>query len=160
MMNEEPRLSARELMERLDPSLSRRTRVRAVAALVAGLAGTVFIAALWGSEPGPLPGRTQVAFGLFTAFCLAWTCYGGWLLKHRVPLFATERVIAAWVAVAASTTTTALVATIAAQRGTGLALPLVVGLVFVAAALTLAVRAHAHRGALLRRMRELTGEKE
>ncbi|MEV0387198.1 hypothetical protein [Nonomuraea sp. NPDC050643] len=160
MNEEEPRLSAAELIERLEPSLAPRRRVRAVAALLAGLAGTVFLAALWGSEPGPLPGRTNLAFALFTAFCLAWAGYGGWLLGRRVPLFATDRVIAAWIALAASVTTTAIVAVVAAQRGSGLGVALSTGGLFVAVSAALAVRAHARRAALLRRKRELTGGAE
>ncbi|MER6945913.1 hypothetical protein ABT294_17960 [Nonomuraea sp. NPDC000554] len=160
MTEEEPRLSAREMIERLEPSLSLSRRVRAVAALVAGLAGTVFVAALWWSEPGPLPGRTHLAFGLLTVFCLAWAGYGGWLLTRRVPLFATDRVIAAWIAVTASVATTATLGAVSVQRGTGLGVPLAVGGLFVAAALALAVRAHARQAALLRRLRELTGDDE
>jgi membrane associated rhomboid family serine protease len=158
MTEEGPRLSAQEMIERLEPSLSRWRRVRAVAALLAGLAGTVFVAALWWSEPGPLPGRTHLAFGLFTMFCLAWASYGGWLLTRRVPLFATDRVIAAWIAVAASAATTAVLAGVAAQRSTGVGFALGIGGLFVAAALVLAVRAHARRAMLLRRLRELSGE--
>ncbi|GAA3549325.1 hypothetical protein GCM10022419_032080 [Nonomuraea rosea] len=158
-MTEEPRLSAEELIERLEPSLSRGRRVRALAALLAGLAGLVFAGALWSSEPGPLPGRTQLMFGLCAVFCLAWACYGGWLLTRRVPLFATDRVIAAWIALVASVTTTGVVAAVGVQRGTGagVAVAVAVGGLFVAAALVLAVRAHARRAALLRRKRDLTG---
>ncbi|MFI7618374.1 hypothetical protein ACIBP6_44860 [Nonomuraea terrae] len=156
-MTEEPSLSARELIEQLTPALSRRRRVQAVVALVAGLAGAVFAATLWWSEPGPLPGRTHVAFAVLTAFCLAWTGYGGWLLTRKVPLFAADRVVAAWLGLAASVTTTAGLAAVAVQRGTGLAPALAVGGLFVAAALALAVRAHHQRAALLRRMHELTG---
>ncbi|MFF4622221.1 hypothetical protein [Nonomuraea jabiensis] len=160
MIEEEPRLSAQEMIERLEPSLSPWRRVRAVAALLAGLAGVVFVAALWWSEPGPLPGRTQLAFSLFTVFCLAWAGYGCWLLTRRVPLFVTDRVIAAWIALGASLVTTVGMAGIAVQRGTGLAAALAVGGVFVAAALVLVVRAHARRAELLRRKRELTGEEQ
>ncbi|MFC4120562.1 hypothetical protein [Nonomuraea zeae] len=159
-MTEEPNLSADELIERLEPSLSRGRRVRALVALLAGLAGTVFVTALWWSEPGALPARTQLAFGLLTVFCLAWACYGGWLLTRRVPLFATDRVIAAWIALVASVTTTGGVAAVAVQRGTGLGVALAIGGLFVAAALVLAVRAHGRRAALLRRKRELLGEEE
>ncbi|TDD41596.1 hypothetical protein E1286_32410 [Nonomuraea terrae] len=157
-MTEEPNLSAQEMLKKLTPALSRRTRIRAVAALLAGLAGAVFVTVLWWSEPGELPGRTRLAFGVLTAFCLAWAGYGGWLLTCRVPLFATDRVVAAWLGLAASVTTTGLMAVVAVQRGTGLVLALAAGGVFVAAALVLAVRAHRRRAALLRRMRELTGE--
>jgi hypothetical protein len=157
MTEEEPRLSAQEMIERLDSSLSPWRRVRAVAALLAGLAGAVFVTALWWSEPGPLPGRTHVAFALFTVFCLAWVGYGAWLLTRRVPLFATDRVIAAWIALTASLTTTVGVAGIAVQRGISLGAALAVGGVFVAASLVLIVRAHGRRAELLRRKQELSG---
>ncbi|GAA0439791.1 hypothetical protein Acor_13540 [Acrocarpospora corrugata] len=154
-MTEEPRLSAQEMIEQLEPSFSLKRRIRAVVALSAGLAGAVFVTALWLGESG-LPGRTGLAFGLFIVICLTWAGYGGWLLTRRVPLFATDQVIAAWIGLTASVATTAVVAAIAVQRGRGLALALVVGGLFVATALTLAVRAHGRRAALLRRVRELT----
>ncbi|TDD10412.1 hypothetical protein E1292_07865 [Nonomuraea deserti] len=157
MTEEGPRLSARDMIERLEPSLSPWRRVRAVAALLAGLAGVVFVTALWWSEPGPLPGRTHLAFALLTVFCLAWAGYGTWLLTRRVPLFATDRVIAGWIALSVSLVTTAGLAGIAVQRDAGLGTALGVGGGFVAAALVLVVRAHARRAELLRRRRELTG---
>ncbi|MGV9376126.1 hypothetical protein ACWDRB_09950 [Nonomuraea sp. NPDC003707] len=156
MTEDEPRLSAREMIERLEPALSPKRRLRAVVALAAGSAGALFAGALWCSEPGPLPGRTHLAFATLTVFCLAWACYGGWLVTRRVPLFAADRVIAAWLGLAASLTTTGVLAAFAVQRGTGLGLPLAVGGLFVAGALVLVVRAHARQAALLRRLRELT----
>ncbi|WP_169946673.1 hypothetical protein [Microbispora sp. H11081] len=156
-MTEEPRRPAGDMIEHLAPVLSLGTRIRAVTALLAGAAGLVFVSALWWSEPGPLPGRTHLGFALFTVFCLAWAVYGGWLLTRRVPLFATDRVIAAWIGLAASLATTALVAVVAVRRGTGAELALAAGGLFVAVALVPVVRAHRRRAALLRRMRELTG---
>ncbi|MGW0805519.1 hypothetical protein [Nonomuraea sp. NPDC002799] len=144
--------SVEEVLERLEPALAPGKRVRGVVALVAGTAGAVFVAALWSSEPGPLPDRTRLAFGLLLVFCLAWAGYGGWLLARRAPLFATDRVIAGWLALAASAATTALVATVAAQP-----MALVTGAAFVVLSLGLTVRAHARRAALLRRRRELMG---
>ncbi|MER7267369.1 hypothetical protein ABT344_03510 [Micromonospora carbonacea] len=155
-MTDEPRLSARELFDHLDTTLSRGTRIRAVAALLAGLAGAVFVTSLWWTEPGPLPGRTRLSFALLTVFCLAWACYGGWLLTRRVPLFATEQVVAGWIALAASLVTTGITAFAAARSGAGPWAALATGGLFVAAALTLTVRAHRRRAALLRRMRRLT----
>ncbi|WP_043622533.1 hypothetical protein [Nonomuraea candida] len=157
MTEEEPRLSARELIDRLEPALAARTRVRAVAALVAGVSGTLFVTALWAGEPGPLPVRTHLAFGLFIVFCLAWACYGGWLLARRVPLFATDRVVAGWIGVTASVVTTVATAVAAVQRGAGLGTALALGGLLTAVALALTVRAHARRAALLRRVRELSG---
>ncbi|MEV0233990.1 hypothetical protein [Nonomuraea sp. NPDC050786] len=159
-MTDEPRLSTQDMIEHLAPVLSLRVRIRAVTTLLAGVAGTVFVGTLWWSEPGPLPGRTHLAFALFTVFCLAWATYGGWLLTRRVPLFATDRVIAAWIGLAASLATMAVVTVVAVQRGTGAGLALAVGGLFVAVTLTLALRAHARRAALLRRMHELTGREE
>lgn len=159
-MTEEPRLSAQDMIERLSPALSRGARIRAVTALVAGVAGAVFMSALWWSEPGPLPGRTQLAFALFTVFCLAWAGYGGWLLTSRVALFAADQVIAAWLGLVASLATTAVVAAVAVQRGAGVWPALAGGGLFVAVALVLTMRAQARRAALLRRKRELTGRQE
>ncbi|MER7505290.1 hypothetical protein AB0L05_17170 [Nonomuraea pusilla] len=159
-MTEEPRLSAQDIIERLAPALSRRTRIRALAALLAGLAGAVFMVTLWWSEPGSLPDRTQLAFAVLTAFCLAWAGYGGWLLTRRVVLFATDQVVAAWIGLAASLVTTAVIAVVAVQRGAGVGVPLAAGGLFVALALGLAVRAHARQAALLRRLRELTDREE
>lgn len=156
-MNNEPRRSAQDMIEHLAPVLSLRRRIRAVTALLAGVAGAVFVSTLWWSEPGPLPGRTHLAFALFTALCLAWAAYGGWLLTRGVPLFAADRVIAAWIGLAASLATTAVVTVVAVRRGTGAGLALAVGGLFVAVAVVLVVRAHLRRAALLRRMRELTG---
>jgi hypothetical protein len=157
MIQEEPRLSAQEMIERLESSLSKRRRIRAVTALLAGLVGAVFVTSLWATEPGPLPGGTHTAFAVLTGSCLAWACYGGWVLTRRAPLFATERVIAAWIAVAASVTATALVTTIAVIRGTGPLPPLAVGTLFVGASLTLAWRAHTRRAHLLHLKRTLGG---
>ncbi|MGW5264818.1 hypothetical protein ACWEQG_27900 [Microbispora sp. NPDC004025] len=156
-MNNEPRQSAQDMIERLAPVLSLRTRIRAVTALLAGVAGAVFVSTLWWSEPGPLPGRTRLAFASLTVFCLAWAGYGGWLLTRRVPLFAADRVIAAWIGLAASLATTAIVTVVAVQRGTGAWLALAVGGLFAAVAVVLVVRAHLRRAALLRRRHELTG---
>ncbi|MFI0419427.1 hypothetical protein [Spongiactinospora sp. 9N601] len=155
-MTDEPRLSAQDMIEHLTPVLSPRTRIRAVTALVAGTTGAAFTGALWWSEPGPLPGHTHLAFAMFTTFCLAWAGYGGWLLTRRVPLFATDRLIAAWLALTASITTTAVLTTVAAQRDTATWPVLTVGGVFITTSLLLTVRAHLRRAALVRRLHELT----
>lgn len=159
-MTDEPRVSADEMIGRLSPSMSPWRRLRGAVPLVAGLAGTVFVGSLWATEPGPLPGRTQLAFALFTVFCLAWAGYGGWVVTRRAPLYALEQVIAAWLAVTASVVTTAVVATIAVQRGSGLPGVVAGGAAFVVVSVVLAVRAHARRAALLRRKRELTRREE
>lgn len=140
----------------LERSLAPGRRVRALLALVAGLSGTVFVSALWWTEPGPLPGRTHLAFALFTAFCVSWAGYGGWLLARRVPLFATDRVIAGWLALTAATATAVLTTMVTVQRGANPAAVLAISAATIAAAAILLVRAHRRRAELVRRKRELT----
>lgn len=150
-------IDAETMIERLSRSLSPRARRRNAVALITGLAGALFVGGLWLTEPGPLPVRTRLAFGLLTAICLAWTAYGTWAVMRRTPLFARDRVIAGRIALAASIATTALTATVVAARGSTLefALALTVGGATIVAAALVAVRAHAARAALLRREREL-----
>lgn len=155
MTHEEPRASAPDVVAGLGGTLSRGARVRAVATLVVGLAGALFVAALWWTEPGPLPTLTQAAFGLMMTFCLVWAGYGTWLLRARVPLFATDRVVAAWIGLAASGLTGALLVGLVVQRGSGAWGVVVVAAVLVTVAVVLVVRAHARRAALLRRERTL-----
>lgn len=158
MTNEEPRASAPEVIAGLGGTLSKGARVRAVAALVAGVAGAVFVAALWWTEPGPLPVPTQLAFGLLTLVCLAWAAYGTWLLRSRVPLFATDRVVAAWIGLTASVLVGVLLIGTVAQRGTGTWGVIATVAVLVVVSTVLVVRAHARRAALLRRERALSGD--
>ena len=70
-------------------------------ALVGGLTAAAVIGVLWITEPA-LPPRTQVAFGGLVLIGLAWAGYGSWALTRRTPLFALDRVIAAWLSVAAT----------------------------------------------------------
>ncbi|MBE1876053.1 hypothetical protein [Myceligenerans pegani] len=156
MTQEMPGVPAHEVVARLGPALSARARVRAVAMLVLGLAGAVFVTALWWTEPGPLPVRTQVGFALLSAVCLAWAGYGSWLLRRKVPLFAADQVVAAWIGLVASLATSALLVVVTVQRGAGPWAPLLVGAALTVVAATLLVRARRRRAALLRRERELT----
>ncbi|WP_283136220.1 hypothetical protein [Rhizohabitans arisaemae] len=154
-MNDDPRLSADELIRRLRGTLSPWRRLRGAVALVAGLTGAAFIGLLWATEPGPLPGRLHLAFGMFTVVCLTWAGYGAWAVTRGAPLYAMDRVIAAWLALTASTATTALLTVIALRRDSGLTATLTVGIAFIAASAASLVRAHTRRTALLRRIREL-----
>ncbi|MEO3808757.1 hypothetical protein ABGB17_07120 [Sphaerisporangium sp. B11E5] len=149
-----PGMSAGELIERLRGPLSPGRRLRAVAPLLSGLGGGAFLALLWATEPGPLPGRTLWAFGALLVTSLAWAVYGGWALVRR-PLYAGEQVVAGWLALAAALLTTGGTAWVAGVRGAGLPVALAIGAVFTAGAVVLIVRAHGRRAALRRRVREL-----
>ncbi len=157
-MSDEPDMSAEEMIGRLEGALSPWRRAGGVVALIAGAAGTIFVVSLWATEPGPLPGHTRLAFALLTGFCLAWAGYGGWAITRRAPLFALDRVIAGWLAVAVSTVTTALIVAVAVGREVGVLPAVVGGATFIAVSAVVTVRAHVVRAALLRRRRELTGE--
>jgi hypothetical protein len=147
------------MLERLSPMLSRGRRLRGVVALLSGLTGAVFITVLWASEPGPLPDRTRLSFALLILVCLAWTGHGIWAATRRAPLFALDRVIGAWLGLAAALLTTAVTVTLAAVRDRGLVLALAVNAVLITAAVLITVRAHTRRSTLLRRKAELTADR-
>ncbi|MEU8076841.1 hypothetical protein AB0B31_15490 [Catellatospora citrea] len=149
-------MNADELISRLSGPLSLRRRVLTVVALLGGLLGAAFVGVLWLTEPA-LPGRTQLAFGVLVLIGLGWAGYGGWVLSRRTPLFALDRVVAGWLALAASGLLAGLTVLVAVTRGgvSPVAYAVVVLLVAIAAGILL--RARALRAALLRRKRELGG---
>jgi hypothetical protein len=146
-----------DMIGRLSRSLSLRGRIGNVVALLGGLGGALFIGLLWATEP-VLPGRTQLAFGALVALGLAWAVYGVWALTRRTPLFALDRVIAAWLAVVATGLLTAGTVAIALARGTWVsATGVLVAVTLAVLAAVILVRARADRAVLLRRKRELGG---
>lgn len=155
-MNDEPRTSADEMLERLAPMLGRGRRLRGVGALLVGLTGAAFTTALWATEPAPLPDRTRLSFALLILVCLAWTGFGIWTAARRAPLFALDRVVAAWLALAAALLTGTVTITLAAVRDRGLVLAVALSALLIATAALLTARAHTHRAALLHRKAELT----
>lgn len=149
-------MSPEEMIGQISGRLSLRRRVATVVALLGGLAVAAVAALLWVTEPD-LPARTEVAFGGMVVGGLAWATYGVWVLSRRTPLFALDRVIAAWLALAVTALFSVPVALVTTMRDR--AEP--VGFVVIAALLAVTtvnlVRARAHRAALLRRKRELGG---
>ncbi|WP_344835055.1 hypothetical protein [Nonomuraea dietziae] len=80
-----------------------RTGVAAQAHGVRGGAGHGAGRGRWPSGCcGPRRSGRRPVFGGFAVLCLAWACYGGWALTRRTPLFALDRVIGGWIAVAAT----------------------------------------------------------
>lgn len=86
--------SVEDLRQLLDSELSRPSRFRQVALLLASVAMTVVVGSLWITEPG-LPVRTQIAFGLMSAMGLSWAGFAAWVLTTRRTLLGRDSVIAA-----------------------------------------------------------------
>ncbi|XVU26394.1 hypothetical protein ACQPZJ_04895 [Actinoplanes sp. CA-054009] len=93
-------MTPEEVLKGLEAPLSLRRRLSYVTLGLAGLTGSALIALLWATE-AELPARTQIAFAVLIAIGLAWTAFGGWAVTRRMPLFARDRVVAAWLGVAA-----------------------------------------------------------
>ncbi|MFD5316112.1 transmembrane transport protein [Streptomyces sp. NPDC127098] len=142
-----------ELRHALAAEASLSSRMRHVAVGLTGGCGAALVALLWATEPGPLPTRTQVAFGGLVGVGLAWAVFAGWVLCRRRPLFARDRVLGARLALVVTTVTGVAGTVLAAARGTHQAGVLAVasgGAVLVAAAGVLLVRARSRRRELLR----------
>jgi len=149
-------VKADDVINHLSARLSLPRRIATIMALLGGAAVAIVVGLLWATEPA-LPARTHLAFGGVVAGGVAWAAYGTWALTRRTPLFARDRVIAAWLALAMTglLASTVAVVTVARQRATPVAVG-VVAVLLVAAIVNL-VRARARRAALLRRKRELGG---
>ncbi|WP_433220603.1 hypothetical protein ACQP00_18290 [Dactylosporangium sp. CS-047395] len=140
-----------DMLARLSGRLSLARRLAVVGVLLAGGAVSLLVGLLWATEPG-MPVRTQVAFAGIVAMGLAWVAYATWVLTRRRPLFALDRVVAAWLGLAATVATAVPVALIAATP-----LAFAVGGLLLAGALVNLWRASVRRTALLRRKRQLGG---
>jgi hypothetical protein len=92
-------LTVEQVQEMARRELSTPTRIGYLLLLMFTLMGAGLIGTLWLTEPGPLPLRTQVAFGLLVAINLSWSALFGWVLSQRKVLFAIHGVIAGWMAV-------------------------------------------------------------
>jgi hypothetical protein len=144
-----------EVLARLDAPLSLRRRVAYLVVALAGLTGSALIGLLWATEPG-LPPRTAAAFAVLMAIGLGWAAFGGWAVTRRVPLFARDRVVAAWLGTGAwlAFALGASVITIVRQKFEPSLLGVVVALGVLAAVNLRAARRA--RAALVRRKTELT----
>ncbi|MFC4068378.1 hypothetical protein [Actinoplanes subglobosus] len=112
-----------------------------LAAGIAGFTGAGLIATLWATEPGSLPTRTAAAFAGLIFVGLAWAVLAAWTSWKR-PLFADDRVIAGRLAVVFTTVTTLVTGIVAGPLAAG------PGLLMIAAAVVVLVRARAYRDRL------------
>jgi hypothetical protein len=135
--------------------LSFRARAGHLALLLAaGGMGTV-IAALLLTEP-VLPQRAVIAFWVMLGISAAWVAYAAWVLTARKTMLANHRVVAGRIGVAATTIFTlgASVLGVMAQMAAAYVASLL-GLVLLALALLLLLRAQKQHQTLLVRRREL-----
>lgn len=151
-MTDHPGFTVRHLTRGL--SLARR-----IGYAVAGLGGStvaILVTLLWITEDGSLPERTRLAFTAIIAAGLLWAGCASWaLIRH--PLFAIDRVVTAWLAIAFSAATSACMLAIAAARGgvTGVVAAAAVAAALLSAAGLALHRARKYRALLLARHRQL-----
>lgn len=130
--------------------LGLRRRLGHVAAGLGGLTGATLVGMLWATEPAGLPTRTQFAFAALIVIGLAWAARSALALFRR-PLFAIDRLMAAWMALVSSTLMTLGLVVIASARTSvaGLVAAGTLGLALIVAAGAVLVRARAYRATLL-----------
>lgn len=119
---------------------------------------TAALAALWATEPRPLPTRLHAAFAVMVAIGVGWVGALGWVLARRRCPTAGDRVALAWMAAAACGLALAASVTIALFRGEpGAAAGLgAVGVALLAAAGVGLRRAYALRAELRAKLNDLT----
>jgi hypothetical protein len=93
-------MTPEEVVKQIERPLSLRRRVGYVIVALAGLLGSGVVGLLWATEPG-LPPRTKVAFAVLVAIGVGWATFGTWAVTRRAPLFARDRVVAAWLGIVA-----------------------------------------------------------
>ncbi|WP_372669186.1 hypothetical protein [Amycolatopsis kentuckyensis] len=148
-----------EVVKRLEQPLSLRRRVGYVIVALAGLLGSGVVGLLWATEPG-LPPRTKVAFAVLVAIGVGWATFGTWAVTRRAPLFARDRVVAAWLGIVAWLLFTVGVLVITTLRHRVEPELLLIVLVLGGVALVGLRAAHRDRAALLRRREELSRRPE
>lgn len=129
--------------------LSTPARYGHVALLLASMLMAVLLGSLLATEPA-LPARTGAAMQAMLAIALCWCGYAGWTLAARRPLLARHRVVAGVMAVAFTGLFAAATAALAWRtHAPGFLLAAALGLVLLAAAVTVLLRACSQRRRLL-----------
>ena len=153
-----PRPSVADMQRSLAAELSVGARIGYTLLALTSFSVAAVTAALVLTEPA-LPAATETALVLVTMVGLAWTVFAGWVLTRRRVLFAAHRIVAARMAVAFSALFTLGAALFGPRGESGWYAAIGVGLVMVAAAVALLVRARhrfrqlsAHRADLERQL--------
>ncbi|QJU57797.1 hypothetical protein HL653_08340 [Sphingomonas sp. AP4-R1] len=144
------------LMSIAENQLSFRAKAGHLTLLIVTIAAIAALVSLLLTEPD-LPGRTFWAMVTLVITNLAWAGYAGWILCFRRTMLSRHRVIAGWIAVAASTLFTLGSAAIGVMSEVPAAdLAALIGLALIAAATGLLIRASRQYAALQRRRAQLT----
>lgn len=130
-------MTSAEILTLIEHDISSTSRLRAVAAVIGGVGMAVTLALLWITEPAPLPGRTAVAFAVMIVIGLSWTAHGVWVIANRRPLYARDSIVAGRMATGFAALFTVAAVAISSGQGTPpIGIALAVGLVMVAAGIT------------------------
>lgn len=161
MKNDQSRASIEaQLLHLTRQALSAKSRYGHMALLLGALMMCVLLGALLWTETG-LPGRTQAALSVMLAIGVCWVGYALWVLTHRKTLLANHRVVAGWMAVAFTTLFLAGTAALAwVTGGNGYLAAVGMGMVMLAVAIFMLVRAHRRVGRLRALLRELERQRE
>lgn len=151
-------MSTAAVRQLADVELSLRSRLGYVALLLAALSMTVVVTSLWLTEPA-LPLRTHVAFAVMTVIGASWVAFALWVLTHRRTLLARDSIVAGRMAV--TFTLVFVLGALAVGVSRGGAAPFAaaaVGMVMLAAAIGLLIRAHRTFARLMERRQILERE--
>lgn len=151
-------MSAAALRRLADVELSLRSRLGYVALLLAALIMTAVVGALWITEPA-LALRAQVAFAVMIVIGSSWVAFALWVLTSRRVLLARHSIVAGRMAVTFSAVF--VIGSLAVGYTAGGAAPFAaaaMGIVMVAAAVALLIRAHRTFARLTERRQALERE--
>lgn len=151
-MSEQPGYGPTQIVR----GLSLPRTIGRVAAGIGGLAMAGVIGVLWATEPTEPPLRTQAAFAALVAIGAGWAGLSALTIARR-PMFALDRVIAGWLAVASSAVMTPGLIMLALNRGSAVAAVAgaAVGFCALGGAVRLLSRARSYRRQLTARHQEL-----
>ena len=148
------KVTAREMQEMAADRMSMGSRLRYVALLLVAAAGAAVAGSLWLTEPA-LPARTQIAFALLLAINLSWVAFATWVLTRRRVLLARHAVVSARMAVGFSALFAVGAWAIGHWGGPSMYAASACGLVMLAVAIALLVRADRRFAQLVERRREI-----
>lgn len=132
-----------------------RSRIGHLTLLLVATGASVALASLLVTEEG-LPLRTTAALAALLMINLSWATYAAWVLAARRRMLFNHRVVAGWIAVAAAATFSLGAAAIGATTRVAAAYPAAgSGLIFLAIAITMLVRAKRKFRALQLRRSEI-----